>query len=173
MKQTIFKTWGMYSTKEQEEIIQDTKEYLKEWYPDKEYTEAEIEERAWEEVDFDFNTELTNLNKRLDGRILVIADIGLWNGRKTGYKILGNNLNEVVSCNISCDERHVYYDRYNVYAEGKHHDDKNFVEFREIKEDKDVSNLLKKLYYQKPVSRAEIRKYTKSLRPYIKEIYGV
>ena len=58
-------------------------------------------------------------------------------------------------------------------TEGYHHDGRNYVEFREIREDKDVDKLLDKIYNQEPVSRAEIRRYTKSLRPYIKEIYGV
>ena len=39
-----------------------------------------------------------NLDKQLDGRILVIADLGLWNGRTQGYKILSSrNLNGIIS----------------------------------------------------------------------------
>ena len=39
--------------------------------------------------------EQMNLNKVVDGRILVIADLGLWNGCASGYKILGNNIKEI------------------------------------------------------------------------------
>ena len=119
-----------------------------------------------------FEDELTLLNKQLDGRVLAIASMGLWNGRVSGYKILGNNLNEVIKASIGCDEKHVYCDRYNVVAEGYHHDGRNFVEFREIREDKDIDRFLDKIYMNEPITRAEIRRYTKSLRPKVKEIYG-
>lgn len=36
--------------------------------------------------DMYFDDEYANLNKKIDGRILVIADLGLWDGRKQGYK---------------------------------------------------------------------------------------
>ena len=35
--------------------------------------------------------ERINLDEEVDGRIIIIADLGLWNGRKQGYKILGTN----------------------------------------------------------------------------------
>ena len=173
MEHTIFKTYGMHSLEEilyQEEVC---KEFLSEVSPEIEQTEENVTQEIYYRIDQWFEDEVLNLNKRLEGRILAIASMGLWNGRKTGYKILGNNLNEVVSCGIGCDEKHVYCDSYNVVAEGYHHDGRNYVEFREIREDKDVDKLLDKIYNQEPVSRAEIRRYTKSLRPYIKKLYGI
>ena len=173
MEHTIFKTYGMHSLEEilyQEEVC---KEFLSEVNPEIEQTEENVTQEIYYRIDQWFEDEILNLNKRLDGRILAIASMGLWNGRKTGYKILGNNLNEVVSCGIGCDEKHVYCDQYNVVAEGYHHDGRNYVEFREIREDKDIDKLLDKIYNQEPVSRAEIRRYTKSLRPYIKKLYGI
>ena len=173
MEHTIFKTYGMLSNEEIESMEAHAREFLEDINPDEEYTDEDIEQKVYEDVDTFYEDEILNLNKRLDGRILAIASMGLWDGRKTGYKILGNNLNEVVSCGIGCDEKHVYCDQYNVIAEGYHHDGRNYVEFREIREDKDIDKLLDKIYNQEPVSRAEIRRYTKSLRPYIKKLYGI
>ena len=50
--------------------------------------------------DMYFDDEYANLNKELDGRILVIADLGLWNGRKQGYKILGKNIHDILFAHI-------------------------------------------------------------------------
>ena len=108
MEHTIFKTYGMLSNEEIESMEAHAREFLEDINPDEEYTDEDIEQKVYEDVDTFYEDEILNLNKRLDGRILAIASMGLWDGRKTGYKILGNNLNEVVSCNISCDERHVY-----------------------------------------------------------------
>ena len=168
---TIFKSYGMYSLDELKEQEKLAEEFLKETR-EANITEADITEEVYFNIDMWFEDELVNLNKQLDGRVLAIASIGRWNGRVSGYRILNNNLNEVVKASIGCDEKHVYCDRYNVLAEGYHHDGKNYVEFREIREDKNIDTLLNKLYRNEPVSRADIRRYTKSLRPKVKEVYG-
>ena len=172
MNRTIFKSYGMYNLDELKELETDIKEFLSEFYPEIEQTDENITQQIYDDIDMTFEDELALLNKELDGRVLAIASMGLWNGRVSGYKILDNNLNEVVKASIGCDEKHVYCDRYNVLAEGYHHDGRNFVEFREIREDKDIDGFLNKLYMNVPITRAEVRKYTKSLRPKVKEIYG-
>ena len=170
---TIWKSYGMYSLEEllyQEEVC---KEFLSEVNPEIEQTEENITDEIYFRIDMNFNDGKLNLNKKLDGRILCIADMGLWNGRRSGYKILGNNLNEVLTCGIGCDEKEVYCDGRNVLAKGYHHDGRNYVEFREIREDRNIENLLTKLYNNEEVTRKEINYYTRSLRPYVKQIYGV
>ena len=174
---TIWKSYGMYSLKELEELKKDVKEFLEEDaaenITEEKITEEKITDEVYFRIDQYFEDEESNLYKQLDGRILAIASMGLWNGRKLGYKILGNNLNEVLTSSIGCDEKEVYCDAYNVYAEGYHHDGRNNVEFREIREDRNFENLLDKIYSGQEVSRREINYYTRSLRPYIKSIYGI
>ena len=165
---TIWKSYGMYSLEEMEHAEQSAKERLEEF----EDTTTDVYDAIYEDIDMWFDDERLNLSKKLDGRILAIANMGLWNGRKAGYKILGHNLNEVLTSTIGCDEKEVYCDAYNVYAEGYHHDGRNYVEFREIREDRDINRLLDKIYNNEEVTRREINYYTKSLRPYIKEIFG-
>ena len=168
---TIWKSYGMYSLKEMEQAEQDAREHLKENNLE-DYETTDVTDTIYEDIDMWFEDEQSNLFRILDGRILCIADMGLWNGRRSGYKILGNNLNEVLTCGIGCDEKEIYCDAYNVLAEGYHHDGRNHVEFREIREDTNYEELLNKLYDNEPITRAEVRKYTKSLRPYVKQIYG-
>ena len=169
---TIWKSYGMMSLKEIAEEEQATKEWLSESYPEVEQTEEEVTQEIYDNIGRWYEGETYNLDKELDGRILAIANIGKWNGRVSGYKVLGNNLNEVLTTEIGCDEKRVYCDRYNVKAEGYHHDGRNYVEFREIREDKNIDNLLDKIYMNKPISRSELNYYTKPLGKYVKAIYG-
>ena len=166
---TIWKSYGMYSLEEMEQAEQIAKERLEEF----EDTTTDVDTAVYEDIDMWFDDEKLNLNKELDGRILAIANMGLWNGRRAGYKILGHNLNEVLTSTIGCDDKEIYCDAYNVCALGYHHDGYNTVEFREIREDRDIDRLLNKIYMNEPVTRKEINYYTKSLRPYIKEVYGI
>jgi ribosomal protein L20A (L18A) len=169
---TIWKSYGMYDLKELEKFEKDVKELLEEDAVEN-ITEEKITDEVYFQIDQYFDDERLNLDKKLDGRILCIADMGLWNGRRSGYMILGNNLNEVLTCGIGCDEKEVYCDGRNVLAKGYHHDGRNYVEFREIREDRNIENLLTKLYNNEEVTRKEINYYTRSLRPYVKQIYGV
>ena len=171
MKKTIWKSYGMYSIKELEELEQSEREHLKENNFEN-YETTDVTDIKYEEINLWFEDETSNLYKQLDGRILAIADMGLWNGRKTGYKILGDNLNEVLTSTIGCDEKEVYFDGYNVKAEGYHHDGRNYVEYREIREDKNIDKLLDKIYMNKPISRSELNYYTKPLGKYVKQIFG-
>lgn len=169
---TIWKSYGMYSLKEMEQAEQDAREHLKE-NDFEDYETVDVTDTIYEEIDMWFEDETSNLYKILDGRILAIANMGLWNGRRAGYKILGNNLNEVLTSTIGCDDKEVYCDAYNVCAIGYHHDGYNTVEFREIREDRDIDRLLNKIYNNEEVTRREINYYTKSLRKYVKQIYGI
>lgn len=170
---TIWKSYGMFDLEEIEYQEKVCKEFLSEVNPEMEQTEENITDEIYFRIDQWFDDERLNLSKKLDGRIIAIASMGLWNGRKSGYKILGNNLNEVLTSTIGCDEKEVYCDTYNVYAEGYHHDGRNYVEFREIREDRNIDNLLNKLCNNEEVTRREINYYTKSLRPYIRQVYGI
>ena len=118
-----------------------------------------------------FEDEKINLNQPLPNRIVAIANLGLWNGRKTGYKILGDNLNEILQ-GFGCDFIEVYSDGYNIKFKGVHHDGKNYMEFRLIKNTENIDNLLNDIYEGKEISRSKLSYYTSSLLPYVAKFYG-
>jgi len=120
--------------------------------------------------ELDFEAEMVNLDIKLPGKILVIACLGLWNGRRSGYKIMDNNLNEILTASIG-DLYEVYFDGHNIKAKDAHHDGINYYEFRLIRNDRNIDILLEKIYND-DFSRQDINNYTKSLAPYIKEVYG-
>lgn len=166
MEKTLFKSAGL----DLEQAEQWARENLKENGID-EPSDEEVNDEVYSLEEMNYDDARLNLNKRLNGRIVAIADVGTWRGRFSGYKLMGSNLNEVLDFG-SCDYINVYADQYNVKADMYHHDGVHHVEYRELKENTNYDLLLDKLYDQEEVTREDIRKYTKSLRPYIKQVYG-
>ena len=174
MKYTIWKSYGMHSIEE----IKDYEETAMQCFLNNEFTEEEITQEAitdriYEDLEDTFEDECYNLNKKLEGNILAIANMGLWNGRKTGYKVLSNNLQEILTSSIGCNEKEIYFDGFNIKAKGHHHDGTNYIEFRMIRPNRNINKLLDKIYMNQPITRNEINYYTKSLRKEIKAIYSI
>lgn len=169
-------------------IIYNSEINLKDWVQDREEIMAEspfcstCDKKDCENCDSfyyrceDLNNayyydDLDNLNRPLSNNIIALADLGLWNGRKTGFKILGKNLNCIF--NISEDRNKYYADGRNVRAECVHHDGTNYILYRKLKDGVTVEQIetlcFKNDYTLTP---QQISRYTESLRPYLAEIYG-
>ena len=101
--------------------------------------------------------EHVNLDKPC-GTIIAIANLGLWNGRRSGYGIIRvGKVNGIFSISGHYDNVTFYCDRYNVKAELYHHDGVNYIEFREVKENVNPQPLLDRLFKQEEVTRELIR----------------
>ena len=133
----------------------------------------------WTNMDFPEDPELCsmhlederyNLNSNADGRILVIADLGLWNGRKQGYKILGSKISDILY--DDADYIEWYGDGHNIKAIATHHDGTNYYEYRIIREDRNINNLLDAIYNGEEITRNKLNYYTKSLYRDVAKIYG-
>lgn len=124
-----------------------------------------------EELDRYRDDERMNLDVPTNGRILAIADLGLWNGRKQGYRILKENVNSIF--NIGEDYSEYYSDGYNIKATLTHHDGTNYIEYREIREDRNINNLLIAIFNGEKISRKKLNYYTRSLLPYVANAYGL
>lgn len=135
-----------------------------------EMTDDDLYNAAVNDNDDWLQSEIFNLDKELDGNIIVIADLHLWNGVRSGYKVIGNNLKNVLTSSVGSSYK-VYCDAYNVRAEDAHHDGTNTYMFREIKENVNI-DILKDKIYNGTFTSADISRYTKSLRPYVAKIYG-
>lgn len=123
-----------------------------------------------ESLNAHLDDERMNLDVSLNGRILAIADLGLWDGRKQGCKILGANANQIFD--IHEDYNEYYTDGYNVKATCVHHDGVNYIEYRIIREDRNIQNLLDVIYSGEEITRKKLNYYTKSLHPYVAKVYG-
>lgn len=133
-------------------------------------TDIEVWGFIYESLDNQLGDERWNLNVETDGRILVIADLGLWNGRRQGYKILNRNVSSILSDDAEYVEW--YGDGHNIKATAAHHDGTNYYEYRVIREDRNINNLLDEIYRGKEITRKKLNYYTKSLYPYVAKVYG-
>ncbi len=160
----------IYSTEIDQDALDAAKEILQEQRLP--VTEQAIWNFAAEDNAIWNQAEKANLKKKLDGRIILIADIGLWNGRKSGYKIIGNNVADILS-SLSEGEVEFYADTKDrqVKAVQTHHDGTNYITFRQIKPDVNIDNLTDKIYNGTATSR-DISRYTTSLYPHVAAVYG-
>lgn len=150
--------------------VDDWKDFLEEEYPE---VEDEYEQfRLVSELKDEYlNDERVNLNKIVDGRILVIGDLGRWNGRARGYKIIeSQNVRDILSS--ECYYCEWYSDGYNIRSTQHHHDGSNLLLYRIIREDRDIENLLEAIYNGEEISRNKLNYYTKSLHKAIADVYG-
>lgn len=102
-----------------------------------------------------------------DEDLICIANLGLWNGRKIGYKELGNNARDVLT--VFCgDYVTLYSDGYNLCGEDYHHDGTNHYTFRVFKPNVNRDLFLEKIY-NGTVSKRDITRYTRSI---LKDVDG-
>lgn len=153
-------------------IAKDLVEDLKTEPDFQNYTEDEFYDLAMDLNCQYLEDERINLNIKVPTEIIAIADVGLWNRRVTGYKEIGRNIKD---CLYSGSDKVTWFcDQYNFKAIEHHHDGTNYILYRERRPN--ISNpswehFLSKVYYGKASDR-DVRRYTMSLSPRIKEVYG-
>lgn len=152
--------------------LDDWRDSLQEEHPD--CSEDELYQIMCEDNDSYLADERINLNIQLSQPILVVADLGLWNGRHSGYR-------EIESGNI----RDCLYSRYDYttwYVDKKgdlrcddtHHDGTNHYLYRVYKDgiSESQKDRLKEKLYAGTATRADIARVTKRLGDEIGKVYG-
>ena len=165
----LFKSYGLVSDKDFEEGYKDFLEMNG-------LTEDDccLDTYIRDECDDWYDCEKDNLNIDTEGRVIAIADLGFWNGRKWGYKVMENNVNECLYWASECDDIEIYADQYDIRSVQYHHDGHHKILYREMKPkltDWQRDNFLAKIFEGK-VTRKDIVRYTRSILPYVKKVYG-
>ena len=103
----------------------DWREDLEEQYPD--LTEAERMERMYELNGNYLDDERSNLDIQLSRPILVVGDLGLWHGRRMGYKeIPSGNIRDCLYSERDMDHSTWYVDKNGDFrCDAIHHDGTN------------------------------------------------
>lgn len=130
------------------------------------YNEGDWYDEVWSWLD----DERANLNKELDGVVVGYANLGLWDGNHIGAKILGHNVNSFLNP-IHSDYPEFYSDGYNIRSTLPHHDGVNTVLYRIAKDRETAEKLVERIAYDR-ISEKQFCRVTKSLNPYVSEIYG-
>ena len=153
--------------------LEDWEDCLKDWEP-----EITDEDEQWMLVN-QWNNEYlederANLNIDLHAGILAIADLGLWNGRKSGYKEMGTNIRNCLGG--TCGDYVTWYvdELGDLMCEDCHHDGTNYYTYRAWKEGVSplqMENLEWKIYCGK-ATRKDITRLTRKLGPDVAKVYG-
>jgi len=142
-------------------------EAMKEEYgEDYEYTE----EQYGDDCAMCLDIERGELDKEVDGYIICIGHVATWRGTRHGVKTIGDNVRDILK--DTCGDFVTWYcDRFTTLCEDIHHDGTNTYEYR-VAKDKDTAERMVESFANGDLSEDELRKRTKSLRPYIASVYG-
>lgn len=168
--------WSNYNLN-LEDWIDDIKERLDECGVDySKWDENKFYEEMVETNDLYFEDEKCNLNLPAEGRIIEIADVGLWDGRRVWYKLLNeHNIRACLNFKRDCEYGEWWVDSHNnLRSNQSHHDGTHYILYREVKPEitsDQLDNFCWKLYNGKATSR-DITKYTRSLGKRVKDVYG-
>ena len=164
MKKLIIWTSDTYLDDDAREEYQ---QYQREILENEEYC---VTDHEWAEVvDGYLADERMNLDKEVEGVIIAFADVGRWNGRRQGYRILGSTINDIFT--ISEDNNEWYSDGNNIRGILTHHDASHYVLYR-VAKDQETAERIAEQIYNREIDEAGFRKRTRSLHPYVAEVYG-
>lgn len=152
--------------------VEDLRESTEENNPD--CSDDEIYEIMCETNAEYLDDERMNLDIQMAEPILVIADLGLWNGRRSGYKeIVSGNIRD---CLYSDNDYSTWYvDRHgDMRCDDIHHDGVNHYLYRAYKEgiSEERKDWLKDKIYTGTVTQSDIDRVTKRLGDEIGRVYG-
>jgi len=152
--------------------LDDWRESLEELYPN--YPEDELYAIMCKSNAENLYDERANLNIQLSRPILVIGDLGLWNGRRSAYKeIESGNIKDCLYSDTDYNEW--YLDKNgDLKCTAIHHDGTNHYLYRAYKDnvsDEQIENLKEKLYYG-TATRRDITRITRRLGDDIAKVYG-
>ena len=174
IKRTIWNTESYY---EQDSDVQEQykQDIMEQYERDEEELSDDVLARYWyDDIDFNLDCERTNLNKRIDGCIIALARRSshygaiCGNGREA-TKIVGYNIADILE--TSADDADFWAEDYNIESRLSDHDGSWYVTYRVCKS-YDEAERLQELAYTGKIDNATIMARTKSLYPYIAEIYG-
>ena len=152
--------------------LDDWREDLLEEYPDA--GESELYQLMDERNSSYLDDERCNLNIQMAMPIIIIGDLGLWNGRRTGYKdIPSGNIRDCLYSDT--DYTTWYVDRLgDLRCDAVHHDGTNHYLYRAFKPGVSEAQMdrLREKIYDGSVTRADITRVTQRLGDAIGKVYG-
>ena len=143
------------------------------WYDDDLDQEVQCDDEQINDILYDDLDMLRDeLNVNVGGAILVIADLGLWFGRRSGYKIIASGNIKDIFYDNDCDLCEWYIENGNLKATACHHDGANYYTYRAVKNADNIQSLLDDLYNGKEVTRSRLNYYTRTLSKDVSNALG-
>ena len=141
----------------------------KEWKEENEWVDKGLCEWVDETLVNYLYDERCNLHKEVDGVIVCLADVGLWNGRVEGFKQFDSNIASILYSKY--DLCKWYCGRWNVRSVQEHHDGSNYLLYR-VAESKEKAEWIEEMFIRGKMDMKKFMRHTKSLRPYVAKTYG-
>ncbi len=117
--------------------------------------------------------ERDNLDIQLSHPILLIANLGLWNGKRTAYSIIwSGNIKDILYAKLSTSKTHWYCDGYNICCDEIHHNGTNHYIYREIRDEENIQTFLNKIYNGEDIKKS-MNYYTRSIATDVARVYGL
>ena len=144
-------------------------------YPDA--TDDEIDEMISDQNFDDLVVERGILNIKLPESIIVIADLGLWDGRHTGYREIPGNIAKCLDTSVSSSYGATWYldGRNDLVCDDMHHDGTNHYLYRTWKKTatpQQRANFISKIVTGETITRRDITRLTERLGDAICAAHG-
>ncbi|MBQ6936796.1 MAG: hypothetical protein IJN49_09645 [Clostridia bacterium] len=147
--------------------------FARENYPDE--PEDRLLQRYIEENDEMLEAERIHLDIQYNQPIIIIGDLGLWNGRAHGYKdIPSGNIKDCLYSDTDMTEWFLD-EKGDLRAEAAHHDGTNYYLYRVFKDnvtEEQIEDFKDKIYHG-TLTEKDIDKYTHRLGDDIAGVYGI
>lgn len=152
--------------------LEDWRETLEENYP--EMDDYGLTDMMYQANDDNLPDERANLDIQVGGDILAVADLGRWDGRVIGYKLIeSGNIKDCLYTN--CEYCEWYVDRDGEFrCDESHHDGTNHIYYRKFREgvtEEQKEDLLADIYDHK-AKQEDIDRLTDKLGEAIGKVYG-
>ena len=161
--------------------IDDWRDAYKEFIEDNDWGDDPDDEYAIYQYMVETNSmylddERMTLDIEVSQPIIAIADLGLWNGRFSGYKELNScNLKDCLNGLDSCEYHEWYVDEYgDLRCIAAHHDGTNYILYRAYRDDvseEQIDEFLSKIY-DGHATEDDINAITRKLGDEVAKIYG-
>lgn len=166
MKHTIWQNFDI--------DVEDWKDFLEEECP--EVTDEYEQYRLCAEMNDEYlGDERANLDVDVPTSIVAFADMGLWHGRRDGWRVLWSqrNISDVLDFDLlgrSVEYAEWFVDDGDLQARGAHHDGTNWYVFRRLRDDLTDDDLER--IESLEVTSEELMDMTVSLAPDVCNVYG-
>lgn len=157
----------IYSTEVSNADIAEVKKYYGGNITDDKAFELAYENKANDFDDLVINCKYIKTN---GSPIICIANLGLWNGRRDGYKVLGSTIDSCFTMLNGNYEAEWYLKNGNLRCTQRHHDGTNYLLFRQFKPNvtqSQIDNFCQKVY-NGVLTEADITRYTEGLGKYFR-----
>lgn len=178
---TIWQDTAFMTNEEMEQYKKDMLQNAHEMGEEEELSDSDLYERVVDDNNFSWECEVANFNIP-SNTIVLFAKAGTWQGFSDHCFQIGKNVNKILYSPLRCDSTlKVYADRYNIRGIEYHHDSRfagggNEYLYREIKDEfvgREDEVLARCQNEDGTTNYDRVKYYTKSLRPYVKQVFGV